>query len=191
MVNYRHRKKLVAMSFVAVLGATTSVLVTAQPPEPPEKQQMWQPFTKEARNSIAMGITKAKELNRQEMGTDFLLWALVSNKEGTSAKFLREMGVPVDAIHLQSEAEIAWSNESNAEPLVDEPKLTEGVKHVFEFAAAEARDSPGEIKGINNEHLLLGILRYKQDLPFSYTILRKSGVTLEKVRQRVIKQHRE
>ena len=188
MIKFSNRRRLVVVGFVAVLGTTTSVLVTAQPPEQPP---MFQAFTVKARNSIAAGITKAKELKRKEMGTDFLLWALVSDKDGTAAEVLQKMDVPIDAVRLQAEAEMAWSNETDAEPPEEEPKLTEGVKRVLEFAADEAKRLPGENKDIEDEHLLLGLLRYKQDLPFSYTVLRKSGVTLEKARQQVVKQRRE
>ena len=117
-------------------------------------------------------------------------YALVSDKEGPSTKVLQKMDVPVDAIRLQAEAEMAWSNETGTTP-AEEPKLTEGVKRVLEFAAAEAQGLPGENKDIDSECLLLGLLRYKQDLPFSYTILRKSGVTLEKAREQIIKQRPE
>ncbi|MBV9868871.1 MAG: hypothetical protein JO316_26290 [Abitibacteriaceae bacterium] len=188
MIKFGNQKKLLFISFVAILGMIHSISVPAQPPAQAPLQQV---FTQKARKALMASITKAKELHCPEVGTNFLLWALVSDKEGTPAKILQKMGVPLETIRLQAEAEMAWSHETDREMPADEPKLSEGIKHVLEFAADEAKHRPGDNKDIESEHLLLGLLRYKQDLPFSYTVLRRAGVTLEKARQEFAKQPRE
>jgi ATP-dependent Clp protease ATP-binding subunit ClpA len=186
MLNFIKPVKVAAFCAIVALGVSRAAWVGAQPPE----AAPWRNFTEPSRNMMYAAQAKAKQLNRSEIGTEFLLWALLSDKDHSASKMLIRLKVPVDAIRLQAEAEMLWDDEpqpQNEAPSssAQKPKFSAGFQRVLRFAAEEAQKRPGAVKEVGSEHLLLGLLREKEDLPFSYMILRKSGVTQERIRQQL------
>ena len=114
---------------------------------------MWQRFTERARRIILLAQEEAKKTNCAYVGTEHLLLGLVRENEGVAAQVLQKMGVTLDRVRQEVEAEM----EPSGEEFADEPRLTPRSKRVLELAADEARRFKHNY--ICTEHLLLAFLR--------------------------------
>jgi ATP-dependent Clp protease ATP-binding subunit ClpC len=139
---------------------------------------MWQRFTERARRVILLGQEEAGKMNSAHVGTEHLLLGLVRENEGVAAQVLQKMGVSLQKVRQEIEAEM----EPGGEPTAPEPKLTPKAKRVLELAADEARRMRHNY--IGTEHLLLALLREKDGL--AAKVLRKLGLDLDRARQRVL-----
>jgi ATP-dependent Clp protease ATP-binding subunit ClpC len=103
---------------------------------------------------------------------------LVRESEGVAAQVLQKMGVSLQKVRQEIEAEVQPGNEMPS----PEPKLTPKAKRVLELAADEARRMRHNY--IGTEHLLLALLREKDGI--AAQVLRKLGLNLEKARSQVM-----
>ena len=139
---------------------------------------MWQRFTERARRVILLGQEEASKMNSSHVGTEHLLLGLVRENEGVAAQVLQKMGVSLQRVRQEIEAEVEPSEEGAS----SEPKLTPRAKRVLELAADEARRMRHNY--IGTEHLLLALLREKDGV--AATVLRKLGLNLERARNQVM-----
>ncbi|MDF2440957.1 MAG: ATP-dependent Clp protease ATP-binding subunit ClpC, partial [Abditibacteriota bacterium] len=139
---------------------------------------MWQRFTERARRVILLGQEEAGKMNSAHVGTEHLLLGLVRENEGVAAQVLQKMGVSLNKVRQEIEAEV----EPGSDPTPPEPKLTPKAKRVLELAADEARRMRHNY--IGTEHLLLALLREKDGL--AAKVLRKLGLDLDRARTRVL-----
>jgi ATP-dependent Clp protease ATP-binding subunit ClpC len=139
---------------------------------------MWQRFTERARRVILLGQEEASKMNSSHVGTEHLLLGLVRENEGVAAQVLQKMGVSLQRVRQEIEAEVEPSEEGPS----SEPKLTPRAKRVLELAADEARRMRHNY--IGTEHLLLALLREKDGV--AANVLRKLGLNLEKARNQVM-----
>ncbi|HVF10416.1 MAG TPA: ATP-dependent Clp protease ATP-binding subunit, partial [Abditibacteriaceae bacterium] len=139
---------------------------------------MWQRFTERARRVILLGQEEAAKMESGHVGTEHLLLGLVRESEGVAAQVLQKMGVSLQRVRQEIEAEVQPMGESTGA----EPKLTPKAKRVLELAADEARRMRHNY--IGTEHLLLALLREKDGVAAG--VLRKLGLNLEKVRGQVM-----
>ncbi len=139
---------------------------------------MWQRFTERARRVILLGQEEASKMNSSHVGTEHLLLGLVRENEGVAAQVLQKMGVSLQRVRQEIEAEVEPSEEGAS----SEPKLTPRAKRVLELAADEARRMRHNY--IGTEHLLLALLREKDGVAAS--VLRKLGLNLERARNQVM-----
>ncbi len=140
---------------------------------------MWQRFTERARKVILLGQEEAQRMGSSRVDTEHLLLGLVREQEGVAAQVLDKLNVSVSKVRHEIENEVM---PAPPEPLSAEPKLTPRAKRVLELAADEARRMKHNY--IGTEHLLLALLREKDGV--AARVLRKFGLTLEKVRQEVM-----
>jgi ATP-dependent Clp protease ATP-binding subunit ClpC len=140
---------------------------------------MWQRFTERARRVILLGQEEASRMQASHVGTEQLLLGLVRENEGVAAQVLQKMGIALDKVRSEVEAQV---HPEGGPPLVGEPKLTPKAKRVLELAADEARRMRHNY--IGTEHLLLALLREKEGL--AAIVLRKLGMDLEKAREYVM-----
>ena len=139
---------------------------------------MWQRFTERARRVILWAQEEAGKMNSAHVGTEHLLLGLMRENEGVGAQILQKMGVNLQKVRSEMEAEVQSSEVAGA----SEPKLTPKAKRVLEMAADEARRLRHNY--IGTEHLLLALLREKDGL--AAKVLRKLGLNLEEARTYVL-----
>ncbi|MCY4435717.1 MAG: ATP-dependent Clp protease ATP-binding subunit [Chloroflexi bacterium] len=121
---------------------------------------------------------EARRFNHNYIGTEHLLLGLVREGEGIAAKVLYDMGVDLTKVRSAVEFIIGRGERVN----VGDISLTPRAKKVIELAAEEARRLGHNY--IGTEHLLLGLVREGEGIAAG--VLESLGVSLEKVRQKVI-----
>jgi ATP-dependent Clp protease ATP-binding subunit ClpC len=142
---------------------------------------MWQRFTERARRVILLGQEEAGKMQTGHVGTEHLLLGLVRENEGVAAQVLQKMGIALEKVRHEVEAQAVPDGSPPPGPSA-EPKLTPKAKRVLELAADEARRMRHNY--IGTEHLLLALLREKEGL--AAIVLRKMGLNLDKARSQVM-----
>jgi ATP-dependent Clp protease ATP-binding subunit ClpC len=142
---------------------------------------MWQRFTERARRVILLGQEEAGKMQTGHVGTEHLLLGLVRENEGVAAQVLQKMGIALEKVRQEVEAQAVPDGSPPPGP-GGEPKLTPKAKRVLELAADEARRMRHNY--IGTEHLLLALLREKDGL--AAIVLRKMGLNLDKARTQVM-----
>jgi ATP-dependent Clp protease ATP-binding subunit ClpC len=142
---------------------------------------MWQRFTERARRVILLGQEEAGKMQTGHVGTEHLLLGLVRENEGVAAQVLQKMGIALEKVRHEVEAQAVPDGSPPPGPGA-EPKLTPKAKRVLELAADEARRMRHNY--IGTEHLLLALLREKEGL--AAIVLRKMGLNLDKARSQVM-----
>lgn len=141
------------------------------------KSPLGDKFTDQARTVLELANEEARRYNHTGVGTEHLLLALLSEREGIAAQALAQ-------VHLQ-EQEIRKQIETLHPEEHDHPAaagligVTLQGKASLEWAVQEARGFDHHYLG--TEHLLLGVLREEEGL--GGQVLRQAGVSLEKTRE--------
>jgi excisionase family DNA binding protein len=136
-------------------------------------------FTSRARTVLSLANEEAQRYNHSGIGTDHILLAILSEREGIGAKALDQLQIKEDEVRKQIEAQ----HPAGEQPVDDSIGVTPRGKDSIELAVQEARLLNHHYLG--TEHLLLGLLREEEDI--GGQVLRNSGVTLEETRN-LIKQ---
>ena len=136
-------------------------------------------FTPRARTVLSLANEEARRYNHNGIGTDHILLAILSEREGIGAKALDQLQINEGEIRKQIEA----LHPAGEQPVDDPIGVTPLGKDSIELAVQEARLLNHHYLG--TEHLLLGLLREEEDI--GGQVLRNSGVTLEEMRN-LIKQ---
>ena len=135
-------------------------------------------YTDRAKRVLMLAQEEARRFNHNYIGTEHLLLGLVREGEGIAAKVLYDMGVDLTKVRSAVEFIIGRGERVN----VGDISLTPRAKKVIELAAEEARRLGHNY--IGTEHLLLGLVREGEGIAAG--VLESLGVSLEKVRQKVI-----
>ena len=136
-------------------------------------------FTQRARTVLSLANEEAQRYNHNGIGTDHILLAILSEREGIGAKALEQLQIQEDEIRKQIEALHPAGEQAGDDPI----GVTPLGKDSIELAVQEARLLNHHYLG--TEHLLLGLLREEEDI--GGQVLRNAGVTLEETRN-LIKQ---
>ena len=139
---------------------------------------LYDKYTDRAKRVLALATEEARRFNHNYIGTEHLLLGLVREGEGIAAKVLYDMGVDLTKVRGAVEFIIGRGERVN----VGDISLTPRAKKVIELATEEARRLGHTY--IGTEHLLLGLVREGEGIAAG--VLESLGVSLEKVRQRVI-----
>jgi excisionase family DNA binding protein len=150
------------------------VVVTMEPgPNHPSAK-----FTERARKVLSLANEEAYQYHHNEVGTEHMLLAIMSEGEGVGARVLDRLQVRPSEVRTQIET----LHPAGEEPVGDEQiGMTQQGKASIELAVQEARSFGHHY--IGTEHLLLGLLREEPEL--ASQVLLKPGVTVEKVRMLV------
>ncbi len=135
-------------------------------------------YTDRAKRVLMLAQEEARRFNHNYIGTEHLLLGLVREGEGIAAKVLYDMGVDLTKVRSAVEFIIGRGERVN----VGDISLTPRAKKVIELANEEARRLGHNY--IGTEHLLLGLVREGEGIAAG--VLESLGVSLEKVRQKVI-----
>lgn len=138
-----------------------------------------QKLTERAREAIILSEDCAKEMGHNYIGTEHLLWGLLSEGEGVAAKALEANGLTPEKVEKKIDIFVG-----TGEPL-DEitTGFTPRTKSVLERSYSEAMRFNHNY--IGTEHILISLLREGESL--AVRILNDSGVNIQKLYNDVIR----
>lgn len=137
---------------------------------------MYERFTDRARKIMQYAHAEAQRLQRNEVGSEHVLLAIVKEGSGVAANVLKALGVQPRQIIGEIEG-LFRSND-----LTGDLKIGPQVKIALGYAMEEARNLNHEY--IGTEHILLGLVRDEEGT--AARITRKLGLRLSAVRNEVL-----
>ena len=138
---------------------------------------MFERYTEKARRAIFFARYEASQLGSPYIETEHLLLGLLREDKALANRFLQSHSV-IESIRKQIEADIPIREKVST--CVDLP-LSHECKRSLAYGAEEAERL--DHKHIGTPHLLLGLLR--EDKSLAAQLLRKRGLDLDSVRERV------
>ncbi len=138
-----------------------------------------QKLTERAREAIALSEDCAKELGHNYIGTEHLLWGLLSEGEGVASKALEANGLTPEKIEKKIDIFVGTGTP------IDQitTGFTPRTKAVLERSYSEAMRFNHNY--IGTEHILISLLREGESL--AVRILNDSGINIQKVYNDIIK----
>jgi ATP-dependent Clp protease ATP-binding subunit ClpC len=143
---------------------------------PMTNQEYSQRFTKQARKAWSLAHEEARRLHDSYVGTHHLLLGLVGEGSGVAATVLAEMGVGLEKMREQVEP----GYEAGDWSVPGDIKLQPRLKHIIELASNEARRL--HHPSIGTGHLLLVLVRGREDAGTGAWLLEKLGVDMDSLR---------
>jgi len=119
---------------------------------------MFNRFTERARKVLLLAKEEARRFNHDYIGTEHILLALISEREGVAAVVLQNLGVNLDIV--KQETEKLMHPEGQAPIASTDLPFTPRAKKVLELSAEEARNMGHNY--IGTEHLLLGLMKEQE-----------------------------
>ncbi len=154
------------MQTLLFLGQVTTLPITTR--------ESSQRFTKPARKVWSLAHEEARRLQDHYLGGHHLLLGLVGEGSGVAAKVLAEMGVSLAEMREDIEGRTAPGDAQG------DIKLQPKLKHVIELASDEARRL--HHPSIGTGHLLLVLVRERDDQGIEAGLLKNQGVDLDSLR---------
>jgi Clp amino terminal domain, pathogenicity island component len=139
---------------------------------------MFERFTDRARRVVVLAQEEARLLNHNHIGTEHILLGLVHEGEGVAYLALTELGISLDAVRAQVEAEIGQGSEAPGGHIPFTPR----AKKVLELSLREALQLGHNY--IGTEHILLGLIREGEGV--AARVLVGLGAGLDRVRGQVV-----
>ena len=139
---------------------------------------MFERFTDRARRVVVLAQEEARLLNHNYIGTEHILLGLIHEGEGVAYLALTELGISLDAVRAQVEAEIGQGSEAPGGHIPFTPR----AKKVLELSLREALQLGHNY--IGTEHILLGLIREGEGV--AAQVLVGLGAGLDRVRQQVV-----
>jgi Clp amino terminal domain, pathogenicity island component len=139
---------------------------------------MFERFTDRARRVVVLAQEEARLLNHNYIGTEHILLGLIHEGEGVAYLALTELGISLDAVRAQVEAEIGQGSEAPGGHIPFTPR----AKKVLELSLREALALGHNY--IGTEHILLGLIREGEGV--AAQVLVGLGAGLDRVRQQVV-----
>lgn len=124
--------------------------------EPPSQGPGWEPFTEQARKSVAQAEKEAVRLDNDYLGTEHLLLGILQDDSSVACTILKNLGIGLSQIREEVESMVGTGHKISAQEIV----FTERTKRVVTLAFQEARGL--QRKHIGTEHLLLGLVLERQ-----------------------------
>jgi hypothetical protein len=139
---------------------------------------MFERFTDRARRVVVLAQEEARLLNHNHIGTEHILLGLIHEGEGVAYLALTELGISLDAVRAQVEAEIGQGSEAPGGHIPFTPR----AKKVLELSLREALQLGHNY--IGTEHILLGLIREGEGV--AAQVLVGLGAGLDRVRGQVV-----
>lgn len=141
---------------------------------------MFDRLTDRARLVIQRAKEEAAKRGQTHASTEHILLGLIAETEGVCAATLRNMGLSLEAIRLET---LKYMQRESAGPInPGKIAMSPSGKRAIEFAAQEAHSF--NVNFIGTEHLLLGIIRESEGI--AARILSSMGVDLLKARAEIV-----
>ena len=164
------------------LGAIADQLSLRLVPLPPAVdeggQQMFERFSRVARQAVVLAQEEARELGHAQIGTEHVLLALLRVDDGIAASVLTGLGATLDDTRDQV---LRLTGRGDGAPRGHIP-FSPRAKKVLELSLREALQLGHNY--IGSEHVLLGLLREGKGV--AARVLVAMGLTLETVRRAVL-----
>ncbi len=135
-----------------------------------------QRFTKPARKAWSLAHEESRRLQDSYVGADHLLLGLVAEGSGVAATVLAEMGVGLEKMREQ----VKPGYEAGDWSVPGDIKLQPRLKDIIELASNEARRL--HHPSIGTGHLLLVLVRGREDAGNGAWLLEKLGVDMDSLR---------
>lgn len=142
-------------------------------------------FTQRARNALQHAVALAQSFHHNYVGTEHLLWGLVSESNSIAAKLLHDDGVTTVTLNNAAMARFGPPPPTESAPQTATPpmpQLVPRVGQVLEFANTAREQTNAQY--IDTEHLLLGILREGGGM--AVTLLQDLGVDLPALERQLL-----
>jgi hypothetical protein len=139
---------------------------------------MFERFTDRARRVVVLAQEEARLLNHNHIGTEHILLGLIHEGEGVAYLALTDLGISLDAVRAQVEAEIGQGSEAPGGHIPFTPR----AKKVLELSLREALQLGHNY--IGTEHILLGLIREGEGV--AAQVLVGLGAGLDRVRGQVV-----
>ena len=141
---------------------------------------MFEKFTENGRKAFAIANREAQRFHHEGVETEHVLLGLIKEGESVTLKIFKALDVDLKKLKLQCQkVGQAARKKGDIEKMPQSPQ----IQHVVKYAVEEARQLKHSVVG--SEHILLGLIRETDGA--ASTILIKQGVTLEGVRDTIIK----
>jgi ATP-dependent Clp protease ATP-binding subunit ClpC len=141
---------------------------------------MFEKFTENGSKAFAIANREAQRFHHEGVETEHVLLGLIKEGESVTLKIFKALDVDLKKLKLQCQkVGQAADEEGDVEKMPQSPQIQQVVK----YAVKEARQLKHSVVG--SEHILLGLIRETDGA--ASTILIKQGVTLESVRDVIIK----
>ena len=114
---------------------------------------MFERFTGQSRQVATFAEEEARALRHPTIGTEHLLLGLLREEEGIAGKVLRDLGLIIEAVHV----EVKNTHAAMPDDVPAHIPFTPRAKKVLELALREALSLGHNY--IGTEHILLGLLR--------------------------------
>ena len=141
---------------------------------------MFDRFTKRARRALQLAQEEARNLNHNVIGTEHVLLGLLREESGVAARVLQEMNVTLEKVRTIVQRQMGTGPHAVSFGSLE---LAERTKRIIELAVDEARQM--KQRHIGTEHLLLGIVRDKENI--GAEILSSMGVNASALRHALTK----
>lgn len=139
---------------------------------------MFERFTDRARRVMVLAQEESRGLNHSWIGTEHILLALMSEKEGIAARVFTDLGVDLPSLREQVTKIVGVGASSS----VDHIPFTPRSKRVLELSLRESLQLGHNY--IGPEHILLGLLREGDGVAAQVLVAHR--IDLERVRDAVI-----
>lgn len=139
---------------------------------------MYERFTDRACEVMQLANQEAQRFNHEYIGTEHILLGLVKDETGVACNVLKNLGVDLRGIRLETEKHVTAGPEMVTMGRLPQTPL---AKLAIEHTITEARQLGHNYVG--TEHLLLGLLR---EPSIATVVLQALGVTAEAVRAEVL-----
>jgi len=130
-------------------------------------------FTQKARRVLSLAQKEAERMQKERIGTEHFLLALMLEEDGIANRVLRDLGLDIDQVKQAIEEETGIGTYSG------KVSLSLDSQRMLEFAIEEGKRSAQG--SVGTEHILLGMTH--DEKATAIQILAKLGVTPEQIRR--------
>jgi ATP-dependent Clp protease ATP-binding subunit ClpC len=133
-------------------------------------------FTQSARRVLSLAHLEAERMQKDAIGSEHILLALVQEESGVAGRVLRELGVEIDRAR---EMVLRVGGVGSKQP--DKIDLSGDSQKILDLAIEEAQQMSSNY--ISTEHLLLALVQ--SELGLAKEVIAKLGITSAQIRRQV------
>ena len=133
-------------------------------------------FTQSARRVLSLAHLEAERMQKDAIGSEHILLALVQEESGVAGRVLRELGVEIDRAR---EMVMRVGGVGSKRP--DKIDLSGDAQKILDLAIEEAQQMGSNY--ISTEHLLLALVQ--SELGLAKEVIAKLGITSAQIRRQV------
>ena len=140
----------------------------------PKKKVTREGFSEAAAKVLELATTKALDCGSEHIGTEHILWGLLTIQDCTGKKLLHKLHNNLDEMKTELES---WLDKGSKQSKL--PQYSQRAQRVMERAAENAQELEQEYVG--SEQLLVGLLAAGDGI--AYQVLQKFKITLAAVKE--------